>query len=415
MDHFITSVHIEKICHLSGIEIKVSPDNRTHLLLTGKNGSGKTTVLRAIKQYLQAINDGRLDSVNINYPRWIREAEQQIKVAKNSTEKYKAQEEANKWKQARKKYYQGVYVHFNTLDGIEGLYQKGKFLTAFYPADRKIGISRQKQVEDVELNTSYSLDSKPGDVLLKYLVHLKTQQSYARNESDSTTVQMLDGWFKRFEDALKVLLDNRSVKLYYDYRNYNFEIIEDGRNPFGFDQLSDGYSAVIQIVADIILRMEQNWLKKGKLSSYNEEGIVLIDELETHLHVNLQRTILPFLTKFFPNIQFIVSTHSPYILNSIENCVVYDLENRIRMEDMSGYPAEGIVEGYFGVESYSDHLLEKIKRYEELVYLKDPTEEEEIERVKILVEMKQLSGDLAKEAKDAFQEIENRRMKNDKI
>ena len=80
--------------------------------------------------------------------------------------------------------------------------------------------------------------------------------------------------------------------------------------------------------------MEHNWLKKGKLNSYSSEGIVLIDEIETHLHIGLQKTILPFLIRFFPNIQFIISTHSPYILNSVEDCAVYDLENRIRIEDM---------------------------------------------------------------------------------
>lgn len=70
------------------------------------------------------------------------------------------------------------------------------------------------------------------------------------------------------------------------------------------------------------------------------------------LHIGLQKTILPFLTSFFPKIQFIVSTHSPYILNSIENCVIYDLEKKIRMEDMSRYSAKGIGEGYYGRENY---------------------------------------------------------------
>lgn len=154
-------------------------------------------------------------------------------------------------------------------------------------------------MENVELAESYSIESNPGQVLLQYLVHLKTQQSYARNEGDLAVVEMIDQWFERFTTALKVLLDNKNLKLTYDYKNYDFKIIEEGRNPFGFDQLSDGYSAAIQIVADLILRMEKNWLRKGVLSSYDVEGIVLIDELETHLHIGLQKTILPFLTEFF--------------------------------------------------------------------------------------------------------------------
>ena len=139
------------------------------------------------------------------------------------------------------------------------------------------------------------------------------------------------------------------------------------------------------------------------------EGIVIIDELETHLHIAMQKTILPFLTSFFPNIQFIVSTHSPYILNSIENCVIYDLEKKIRIEDMSNYSVEGIVEGYFGIDLYSKILWDKFKRYKELVELVDPTEEERAERGKLRIEFKQLSGDLSKEIKDAFEDIETKR------
>lgn len=55
-------------------------------------------------------------------------------------------------------------------------------------------------------------------------------------------------------------------------------------------------------------------------------GIVLVDEIETHLHLELQKNIMPFLTTIFPNIQFIVTSHSPFILNSIQNVVLYDLE-----------------------------------------------------------------------------------------
>lgn len=78
--------------------------------------------------------------------------------------------------------------------------------------------------------------------------------------------------------------------------------------------------------------MDKNWLLDEEISQYNAQGIVLIDELETHLHIELQKKILPFLTKFFPNIQFIVTTHSPYILNSISNAKAYDLEKHVELE-----------------------------------------------------------------------------------
>ena len=145
---------------------------------------------------------------------------------------------------------------------------------------------------------------------------------------------------------MKILLGDDSLFLEYDYKEYDFKIHEEGREPFGFNVLSDGYSSVIYMVSDLILRMDKNWLLKGSLSAYDIEGIVLIDELETHLHIELQKKILPFLTEFFPRIQFIVTTHSPYILNSISNAKAYDLERCVELENLSLYSSDGLAEGH---------------------------------------------------------------------
>ena len=414
IEHYITEIKIEELRHLSNLTIELKKNKRTNLLLTGKNGSGKTTVLQAVKKYLDAITCGMFANIRGNYVEWMKNAKNNMLVAENQNSYYTAQKQYDNFYDTISQFKDGIEMSFNDEDGLDGLYQNGKFILAYYSADRKTEIRKISGVEEVILDTSYNLDANPGTTLLKYLVHLKTQQAYARNEGDMETVEVLEQWFARFTEALKTLLDDPGLKLEYDYKNYNFQIIEEGRKPFGFDQLSDGYSAAIQIVADLILRMEQNWLKKGNLSTYDTEGIVLIDELETHLHIALQKKILPFLTTFFPKIQFIVTTHSPYILNSIEECVIYDLEKQIRMEDMSDYSAEGIVEGYFGLEAYSEKLLKNVKRYAELVEKDNPTEEERDERVRIRTELKQLSGDLSKEARDAFEEIEDRRKQHDK-
>lgn len=57
--------------------------------------------------------------------------------------------------------------------------------------------------------------------LNKYMVHMKTQQSFARNEGDKEIVERIQQWFDRFESALQVLLDEKSIHLEYDYKNYN--------------------------------------------------------------------------------------------------------------------------------------------------------------------------------------------------
>lgn len=68
---------------------------------------------------------------------------------------------------------------------------------------------------------------------------------------------------------------------------------------------------------------------------------------------------MPILTTLFPNIQFVVTTHSPFVLNSISNAVIYDLENHILVRDkvgLSNVPYEGIIEGYFHASTLSDTL-----------------------------------------------------------
>ena len=242
------------------------------------------------------------------------------------------------------------------------------------------------------------------------MVHLKTQQAYARNEGDMVTVDRIQGWFDRFVDALRVLLDDDTINLKYDYKEYDFKIHESGRNPFGFETLSDGYSSVIEIVSDLILRMDKNWLLGDEISQYDIEGIVLIDEIETHLHIALQKKIMPFLTEFFPRIQFIITTHSPYILNSLPNAKVYDLENCIELEDLSVYSADTLAEGYFGVDEYSDKLKEKINRYKYLKEKSDLTEIERAERAKLRSEFRNIPRGLSPEIADIFYDIEGKHL-----
>lgn len=61
MEHYITEIKIDELRHLSNITIELKKDRRTNLLLTGKNGSGKTTVLQAVKKYLTAITEKKND------------------------------------------------------------------------------------------------------------------------------------------------------------------------------------------------------------------------------------------------------------------------------------------------------------------------------------------------------------------
>ena len=402
MEHFITSIHINEVRHLKNIEIKLNPEKRQHLILTGKNGSGKTSVLKAVRNHLQMINDGMWRIVKWDYPEAIRSCRQNYNNAKTDREKIKAQESIEEISQMAEQHMSGCNLLFSDENTLESLYAQGNFITAYFAADRTSKIQRVHGAEDVKLETEYPINSEPSKILLKYMVHLKTQQAYARNEDDLETEAKIASWFLRFRDALRVLLDDESIELRYDYKNYNFLIEQKGRNPYGLDELSDGYSAIIGIVADLILRMDRNWLLKGELSQYDVEGVVLIDELETHLHVELQRKILPFLTEFFPRIQFIITTHSAYILNSISNACIYDLEKQVQFTDFSAYSVDDIAEGYLDADAYSDELKKKAERYQELYGRADLSDEERAERADLRMELN--------DATDVLEKIEGKKV-----
>ena len=412
-EYFISEIDIEKLYHLSDIKIKLDSNKRQHLLLTGKNGSGKTSLLLEIEKFLRAINDEKLSQVFDQYPTWINEAKKKVLSASSDSEKYAADKDLKQCLGFLKKYSDGVQINLNQYEGLEMMYHNGKFITAYFPSERKAQFMRPNGVENITLENTYGIDESAGDILLKYMVHLKTQQAYARNEGDQTTANQIQKWFDRFDSALQILLDEESIHIEYDYKKYDFRIRQNGREPFSFNELSDGYSSVIYIVSDLILRMDKNWLLEDKISEYDYQGIVLIDELETHLHIELQKKIFPFLTKFFPKIQFIVTTHSPYILNSISNAKAYDLERQVELDNLSGFSSDDLAEGYFEADAYSDELKNSLNRYEELCLRNDLTEDERAERAEIRIKFKNISTELSGVAKERFEDIERRRKAND--
>lgn len=385
MEHFISKIQIEKLRHLENLDIILSDNQRQHLLLTGKNGSGKTSLLENLSDCLKAAVMNKVPNL-----RKVFDSEKFLREVANN----------------------GVKIDFNFADDLEKIFDEGNFILAYFPANRKTNILMAKGVEDVKFQKNYDISTDPTENFVKYMVHLKTQQAYARQENDSKVEKDIQSWFDRFENALKILLEDTTIKLEYDYKNYNFLIHQAGRLPFGFNELSDGYSSVIQIMSGIMLRMEQNWLLKGTLNEYNFEGIVLIDELETHLHIELQRKILPFLTEFFPRIQFIVSTHSPYILTSVSNATIFDLEKKVTFNDMSNYSIDNVAEAYFDSEDYSVELEKKFTEYKILLDKTDPTDEERIRRAELRTELKNINGTLSARIKNEFEELETRRKAN---
>lgn len=376
---FITNITIEKVRHLRNISIPLSETCIKPLILTGKNGSGKTSVIEALAGYL---NNVYTDEYFKEKEQWLisseRKRDDAVQCEQNEAKILQLEEEVCKYGEGLKQSRRGLGVKFSIdLGDIFALKKKYHYILAYYSADRTFQAEKPQHVEKVSLKDSYGLEEFPRNDFVKYLLDLKMTEALARNNGKTEKADEIQTWFQKLEQLLKGIFDDESVKLVFDEETFEFHIMQKGKEPFDFNTLSSGYQAVLDVVLDIMMRMQSQIQRSF---DFNISGIVLIDEIETHLHLELQRHIMPLLITIFPNIQFIVTSHSPFILNSLKDAVIYDLENHVLVQEgLNNVPYEGIVEGYFNADKMSDNLKEKFKRYKLLVaknFLSDDEMEE---------------------------------------
>lgn len=366
---FLKKIKIDKVRHLQDIEIPLSETERKHLILTGKNGSGKTSIIKELVnffEYLLHSNFTLKTEITKEINSFI---EAHKKAINNGKMKFASNiQDSIEFNKIQLKNWSAAYADCDYFE-LREKYKNSNFIISYYPAERRSKNEVSNTIETITINDTYSVKDRPGIKLVKYMVAKKATQAFAQQKGNLEKSKEIEEWFIRFENILKKIFDDQDIKLDFDIDSFKFSILQSGHEPFDFNTMSDGYSAVFDIINDLIMRTE----KKGA----TVEGIVLIDEIETHLHLELQKSILPFLTGMFPNIQFIVTTHSPFILNSIDNAVIFDVENKTLVKDgMGNLPYEGIVEGYFGADRLSQELRTKFERYKELSAKEDLTDED---------------------------------------
>ena len=170
---------------------------------------------------------------------------------------------------------------------------------------------------DVIVDSRYSFDTYKNDVKL-YQTGNENEFAVPVNKDTIGNLISLEFAKKNVESIMSQIIGQ---KIYFglNHRNANksrFYIFsaDDGRILIpSLDSLSTGQSALFNMFATIIRYADGNSVLNG-IDLKNITGIVVIDEVELHLHSNLQRDVLPKLLKLFPKVQFIISSHSPLFL-----------------------------------------------------------------------------------------------------
>jgi len=121
-----------------------------------------------------------------------------------------------------------------------------------------------------------------------------------------------------------------------------------------FAMLSEGYRNMVAMVADIAWRAAVLNPQHGPEAHLRSEGVVLIDELDLHLHPAWQHRVVNDLRRTFPRVQFIVTTHSPQIVASVARTQIRLLDHNRLLADqphVEGRDSNAILEDVFGVPS----------------------------------------------------------------
>lgn len=308
-------------------------------VLTGANGSGKTTILHMLARNLgwdfRELATPRKDEksgvikffasffrrrIEDTQPTVIGKlffsngSESAISVPSDSTSAH----------------YQVEFSDRRKIPGINILSHRNIFKYQSVPSISTRKVSRQQAYDVVsQISKRESLEENPyRQRSVNY--HIKeTLLSWAIGgsgnkfiEPDAEAIE----WYEGFENVLKIIMPKHIGFEKLSIRNYEI-VLSTKTGDFMLDAVSGGIAALIDLAWQI----------------YNFAGIdpnivALIDEVENHLHATMQRSVLPDLLKAFPNVQFIISTHSPLIVASVKDSNVYAFryneENRVYSEKL---------------------------------------------------------------------------------
>lgn len=208
------------------------------------------------------------------------------------------------------------------------------------------------------------------DRLFEWFFDLEFYENLKKKED----LNYQDKGLKAAKTAMLAMLDGFE-DIHIVAKPYSMRIIKNGEN-LDVLQLSDGEKCTLALFGDIARRLA---IANPSLDDpLQGEGVVLIDELELHMHTSWQRKVISMLKKTFPNIQFIITTHSPQILGEADHDFkVYALSRNgsqiqvLQTTGMFGMDSNSILEDKMETGSVSAIIKQKTEEMYSLLEKKD--------------------------------------------
>ena len=307
-------------------EVSIELDTRM-TVLTGENGAGKTTILNVLSRHF----GWNLQLISTPLPISKRRANQlwsdvwdmlrsDLTVQPQSTEvgtiRYRNGEECRLMapQRADQAQYSLSYSGQQQVLGLHIPSHRPSFayhrITSI-PTDPKTSQQQYQQYQDILLQLYQSERSQnPGSTLKQSLISLAVFGHGSEAVAENPEYRRM---FQEFQHVLSILLPPVIGFKRLEIRMPDIVLITESGD-FSLDAASGGVGAIVGMAWQIFMYGQDN-----------DEFVVTIDEPESHLHPSMQRELLPNLFKAFPKTQFIVATHSPFIVTSSTQSQVYVL------------------------------------------------------------------------------------------
>jgi predicted ATP-binding protein involved in virulence len=299
---------------------------------------------------------------------------------------------------------------------INSRYDLDSFVSIYYSASRR---ATQIQENSDTFNSSVFVSAKgnqntiviDGAPTIHNLVFNTNESNFSDFHSSLDSSNIIDfrgftHWFQKledFENEIRLSIDNnhRNIKLEAT-RKAIYSMLGDGfsnlrmkraidkltihkaNKEIELDWLSDGERGLLALAGDLARRLATTY--PDSVNPLNEAGLVLIDEIELHLHPEWQRIIIQRLTQTFPGCQFIVTTHSPQVLSNVQPECIHILaiedDNVVvkRPERSYGRDSNRILEDIMGVSKRPPEIEARILELFRIIH------EGELDRAKDLIQ-----------------------------
>lgn len=385
-----------KVMHIIGIEIQnfrgirelsiLNLDNHTNLFV-GKNGAGKSSFLDAIANVMSWFvarmlsNTGRGRDIPVK----------DISLHSKEGCMIRLQIDGGGWCSL----YRSTEMKKNGKSDLSVLNRLIKELR-----DR---ISDNEQAS-VPVFVHYGVSRAVADIPLRIRKNPKRNVTNAYVEALDSSASFRDffAWFREQED-----LENEKIREDTTYRDRSMEVIREamssvftefsdmkvrrsprsiqirkGNEVLRLDQLSDGEKCYIALVCDLTRRLTiANPASKKPLEGH---GVVLIDEIDLHLHPEWQMDVVSRMVRTFPNCQFFITTHSPIVASDVAGKVYAMEDGNAYIRNTYGKDSEQILASAFGIlNSRNKEVQDKIDRAYNAIRKGEMKEAEELLRVVI--------------------------------